>query len=775
MKDFRSILRIFKSTLGVPAWECPPTYQEQYEKLISAIETPAIDYQDMVDILLRVVVDKLDLYREKIQKLYDDCAHENVFFNYIEKQQIKTLFISRVKDVLSNILLQKGMSKNAVEKMLSFPFYTDEEILGLFRKEVISDKKLSDILESLLSSFLYNLFPEDTVHSYNSHTSSNSHNFYGFLREEFPNKYSRSHSLAVLHVTDRFYKNYSSYQEFLSAICGFVKDQYSILQNYCYMAIIVDPLQDQANSIQWKFYSDIVLYAEKHIEEKLSIGYFHPEKIKEQTMNYIEDLDVESADFAICNTGFTYKDCFIIAAKDHSISENEIYEDYNILILFQKNERDEDVIPCPRCRSYNVRGNSYPTLGVKSWECHNLLCPDKSKYNRGKRYSLSQIIKQEAIEDERSQIDAQTLKNWHLDVVNYKTISEIVSYLIKEYTFWGDDIYLYNICFKEEILEGRKAHYSPFIWKPMLSSLEFYNSAYFKRFMVEKKCKPVELDNISTFNNHLVYNNDCQDVLSTLEDVSVDGAVTSPPYYNARDYSHWDNIYCYLYDMYNHARGIYKVLKPGSYYLYNIFDYFDNENNVVFSAMGKKRLILGSYIIRMFTQIGFEITQNIIWYKGQIQGNRATNQGNNSPYYQAPLNCYEHILCFRKPSSVVKKISFPQIINVFPVVKIVKGENVLGHTAPFPHEIPDLLSSRIKGVIIDPYSGSFTTARSAEAFHLKSISVEKSKVYCDLGLKLLKKSVSSSQPLFFDFGKEWGAYAQEDLGSIEDDLSHTGS
>jgi DNA modification methylase len=293
--------------------------------------------------------------------------------------------------------------------------------------------------------------------------------------------------------------------------------------------------------------------------------------------------------------------------------------------------------------------------------------------------------------------------------------------------------------------------------------------------MVEKKCKPVELENISTFNNHLVYNNDCQDVLSTLEDVSVDGAVTSPPYYNARDYSHWDNIYCYLYDMYNHARGIYKVLKPGSYYLYNIFDYFDNENNVVFSAMGKKRLILGSYIIRMFTQIGFEITQNIIWYKGQIQGNRATNQGNNSQYYQAPLNCYEHILCFRKPSSVVKKISFPQIINVFPVVKIVKGENVLGHTAPFPHEIPDLLSSRIKGVIIDPYSGSFTTARSAESFHLKSISVEKSKVYCDLGLKLLKKSVSSSQPLFFDFGKEWGAYAQEDLGSIEDDLSHTGS
>ena len=89
----------------------------------------------------------------------------------------------------------------------------------------------------------------------------------------------------------------------------------------------------------------------------------------------------------------------------------------------------------------------------------------------------------------------------------------------------------------------------------------------------------------------------------------------------------------------------------------------------------------------------------------------------------------------------MEAIILPQIINVFPVVKMIKGKNVLGHTAPFPHEIPDLLTSRIRGIVLDPYSGSFTTARSAASHRLKSISIEKSRDYSLLGLKLLRQDV----------------------------------
>src|SRR5215213_9293544 len=112
----------------------------------------------------------------------------------------------------------------------------------------------------------------------------------------------------------------------------------------------------------------------------------------------------------------------------------------------------------------------------------------------------------------------------------------------------------------------------------------------------------------------------CFEVLSRLEESSIDGAVTSPPYYNARSYATWPNIYCYLFDMYNAARQVYRVLAPGALYLFNIFDYFDNERNIVMSAMGKKRMILSAYITNIFRRIGFSLHGNVVWYKGEIEG-----------------------------------------------------------------------------------------------------------------------------------------------------------
>ena len=139
--------------------------------------------------------------------------------------------------------------------------------------------------------------------------------------------------------------------------------------------------------------------------------------------------------------------------------------------------------------------------------------------------------------------------------------------------------------------------------------------------------------------------------------------------------------------------------------------------------------------------------QNTIWYKGQIQGHRNTNQGNYSPYYQSPLNCYEHVFCFKKPNEGnVSSEKFPYILNSHPVVKIVKGKNIIGHTAPYPESIPYLLCKNITtGKILDCYSGSFTTARVAENNNLNSISIEKNDVYCNLGRQLLSNVINQKR------------------------------
>lgn len=191
--------------------------------------------------------------------------------------------------------------------------------------------------------------------------------------------------------------------------------------------------------------------------------------------------------------------------------------------------------------------------------------------------------------------------------------------------------------------------------------------------------------------------------------------------------------------MYNIAIEVYRVLKHGGIYLFNIFDYFDNENNIVFSAMGKKRMILGSYIINLFQRVGFMINDNIIWYKGHIEGKRNFNQGNMSPYYQAPFNCWEHILVFSK-GKIKKPLSLPKIAHIKPVIKMVNGKNVLGHSAPFPEDIPNLLLDILKpeSKILDPFAGTLTSARAAYKRGFKAINIEYHKEYCEIGLKLLK-------------------------------------
>ena len=272
---------------------------------------------------------------------------------------------------------------------------------------------------------------------------------------------------------------------------------------------------------------------------------------------------------------------------------------------------------------------------------------------------------------------------------------------------------------------------------------DFKNCAYFKRYIHVKEALPEQLPSIRIGKANIINNNSFLALMS-LNDNSIDGVVTSPPYYNAKEYSQWENIYCYLYDMYNISKELYRVMKPGAVYLFNIFDYFDNENNIVLSAMGNKRMILGAYMLDIFSRVGFNIVGNIIWNKGEIQGNRSFNQGNMTPYYQAPLNCWEHIFILSKEKPAPKYQSLvSEIYSMRPVIKMVRGKNILGHTAPFPNHIPELLIKYMDqgDTVIDPFLGSGTTCIVANHYNINSVGIEINPSYFDL----CKKRISQSE------------------------------
>lgn len=294
-----------------------------------------------------------------------------------------------------------------------------------------------------------------------------------------------------------------------------------------------------------------------------------------------------------------------------------------------------------------------------------------------------------------------------------------------------------------------------------------------------------------------IHNIDCLIGLKQMSDDSIDLMVTSPPYYNAREYSQWETVEDYMNDMKNIFIEVFRTLKNHHYIIVNVGDISCQVGKAKWSV---RRLPLGAMFTMMLEDIGFEWIDDYIWDKGEPQSKR--HLGNPPyPFYQYPVNCYEHILVFAKHKLDKTKIPCPDcgeliiqsnscsgigiqswecknpncptksakgrgkrfsirsimmndyqkpeneierdfingwrrdIVRITPVIKVnCKGENTIGHTAPFPEEIPEMAIRYYTGVndlVVDIFSGSGTTCRVAKRLNRKYLGFELNKEYCE--------------------------------------------
>ena len=111
-----------------------------------------------------------------------------------------------------------------------------------------------------------------------------------------------------------------------------------------------------------------------------------------------------------------------------------------------------------------------------------------------------------------------------------------------------------------------------------------------------------------------IYNMKCLDGLKELD--SIDLVVTSPPYYNAREYSQWETVDDYMKDMRNIFSLVYEKLNNHHYIVVNVGDVTCQVGKAKWST---RKLPLGAMFTMMLEEIGFEFVDDYIWIKGSLK------------------------------------------------------------------------------------------------------------------------------------------------------------
>lgn len=228
---------------------------------------------------------------------------------------------------------------------------------------------------------------------------------------------------------------------------------------------------------------------------------------------------------------------------------------------------------------------------------------------------------------------------------------------------------------------------------------------------------------------HTLINGDSRR-MGLVNDESVHLIVTSPPYWQLKDYGVEGQIgYNDSYEQYINKLNLvwlecFRVLKPGCRLCINIGDQFARA-----AYYGRYKVVpIHSEIIKFCETIGFDYMGNIIWQKPTSM--HTTGGGKMMGSYPYPRGGiikvdYENILIFKKPGKCgamnnearwESKLSDEEWNTYFCSHWTFPGDRQHKHIAVFPEELPARLIKMFSfknDTVLDPFMGSGTTALAA--------------------------------------------------------------
>lgn len=229
------------------------------------------------------------------------------------------------------------------------------------------------------------------------------------------------------------------------------------------------------------------------------------------------------------------------------------------------------------------------------------------------------------------------------------------------------------------------------------------------------------------FMKNTVVHGDVREVLKYVPKESVHLTFTSPPYYNARDYSIYLSYKEYLAFLKEVFKEVYRITKEGRFFILN-------SSPVIIPRVGRqyssKRYPIPYDVHPLLIKMGWEFIDDIVWEKPEASA-KNRNAGflqHRKPLGYKPNPCTECVMVYRKKTDKLIDWNIKQYPkNIIEESKI-NGDFVSSnvwkicptfdktHSAVFPLELCNKIIKyySFKGdLVFDPFAGSGTLGKSA--------------------------------------------------------------
>jgi len=276
-------------------------------------------------------------------------------------------------------------------------------------------------------------------------------------------------------------------------------------------------------------------------------------------------------------------------------------------------------------------------------------------------------------------------------------------------------------------------------------------------------------DEFPIFLKNTIVQGDVLEILKYVPDESVHLTFTSPPYYNARDYSIYQSYDEYLKFLEKVFKEVHRVTKEGRFFVLNTSPIIIPR---ISRAHASKRYPIPYDIHPLLVKMGWEFIDDIIWVKPEasVKNRNAGFLQHRKPLGYKPNAITEMLMVYRKKTDKLidwnmhqynwDKVKKSKVLDNYETTNVWRIDPTFDkvHSAVFPIELCNRVIeyySFVEDLIFDPFAGSGTLGRAAANLNRNFFLTEKEAKYVERMKEDLVKeddlfSPQNNQPIFID-------------------------